>query len=90
VYVTPGDDTSFGVNAGFVRIYNAAWSGDDPGPASDFDREPAGISLSEIAEADAHNATSCRAWREQALSWREFYANLKAITDAAGSAKSQI
>jgi len=43
LFVIPGDDTAFGVNAGFVRAYNAAWSGDDPGPAVESDREPAGI-----------------------------------------------
>jgi hypothetical protein len=83
VYVTAADSAVYGVNAGFVRAYNAAWSGDDPGSAADTDREPAGIPLADIAEADAHNATSCRAWREQAIGLREFYGNLKAATDHA-------
>lgn len=81
VYVTPGDDSAFGVNAGFVRVYNGAWSGDDPGAASDSDREPAGIPISEIVETDVHNATSCRAWREQALGWRDYYQQLKSATE---------
>jgi hypothetical protein len=80
VYVTPADDDRFGVNTGFVRSYNAAWAGEPAGGAVDADREPAGIPLSEVAEADAHNATACRAWREQALGWRQFYGNLKAVT----------
>jgi hypothetical protein len=82
VYVTAVDDAVYGVNAGFVRTYNAAWSGDDPGAAAEFDREPAGISISEIAEADAFNATACRAWREQALAWRSFYGQIKSATDS--------
>jgi len=82
VYVTRDDDAVYGVNAGFVRAYNAAWSGGDPGPASDADREPAGIPLSEVAEADAHNATSCRAWREQVFGLRELYQKLKVATDS--------
>jgi hypothetical protein len=84
LYVTPSDDSAFGVNAGFVRAYNAAWSGDDPGPAAESDREPAGISLSEIAEADVHNATSCRAWREQALGWREYYKQIRSAIEKPG------
>lgn len=82
VYVTRDDDAVYGVNAGFVRAYNAAWSGDDPGPAGDADRGPAGIPLSEVAETDAHNATSCRAWREQVFGLRELYQKLKAATDS--------
>jgi hypothetical protein len=81
VFVTPSDDNAFGVNAGFVRAYNAAWSGDDPGPAAESDRESAGIPLSEVAETDVYNATACRAWREQALGWRDFYDELKRAID---------
>jgi len=81
VFVTTADDNAFGINAGFVRAYNAAWSGDDPGPAAESDREPAGIPLSEVAETDVHNATSCHAWREQALAWRDYYQRLKRETD---------
>lgn len=80
VYVTRADDERFGVNAGFVRSYNAAWAGEPAGAADDADREPAGIPLSEVAETDAFNATACRAWREQALGWREFYGALSAVT----------
>lgn len=83
VYVTAADDQRCAINAGFVRAYNAAWSGDAAGAASDADRESAGISLAEVAEADAYNATACRAWREQVIGWREFYGNLKRATDQA-------
>lgn len=80
VYVTPADDHRYGVNAGFVRHYNAVWAGAAPGPAADSDREPAGVSLSGISEVEAHNATSCRAWRELAIGLREHYEKLKAAT----------
>lgn len=83
IYVTAADNAGCSVNAGFVRAYNAAWSGDDPGPAEDADREPSGLPLAAVAEADVHNATSCRAWREQALGLREFYTRLKEATDQA-------
>jgi len=81
VFVTPGDNSTFGVNAGFMRAYNAAWSGDDPGAAAESDRESSGIPLSEVAETDLHNATACRAWREQALGWRDYYQQLRAATN---------
>ena len=68
------------------RVLDAAWSGDPAGPASDSDREPADVPLDAIAAAEVGNATSCRAWREQALGWREFYAGQQvAINGKAGA-----
>jgi hypothetical protein len=85
VYITRDDDARFGVNAGFVRNHDAAWSGELAKPGSDADREPAGIPLSVIGEVEASNATACRAWREQALGWRDFYAKQQiAINGKAG------
>ena len=69
----------FAVNAGFVRLCGAAWSGDDPGPAADSDREPAGVSLAEVAAVDADNATGYRAWRELAPGLRASYADLQRV-----------
>ena len=83
IYVTPADSAACSVNAGFVRAYNAAWTGDSAGAAEGADREPSGVSLAAVAEADAHNAASCRVWREQVLGFREFYSNLKLATDQA-------
>ena len=81
VYVTRDDDNRFGVNAGFVRSYNAAWAGEPAGPADESDRDAAGVPLSTVAEVDAHNATACRAWRELAIGLREHYQQLKAVTN---------
>jgi hypothetical protein len=81
VYITSADTDRFAVNAGFVRLYDAAWSGDAPGPAADSDREPAGISLTQITEANVSNATSCRAWRELALGLREYLVGLRLATN---------
>lgn len=78
-YVQPVDDARFAVNAGFLRIVDAAWTGSPPGPAVDSDREPAGVPLSAVAAVEAGNATSCRAWREQALGWRDFYAKQQVV-----------
>lgn len=81
IYVTAADNAGCSVNAGFVRLHDAAWSGDVAGAAADSDREPAAVSLAAVAETNAANATACRAWREQALGWREFYERLKATTN---------
>ncbi|WP_051293432.1 hypothetical protein [Pseudoduganella violaceinigra] len=78
-YVTPIDDAMYGVNAGFVLSYNAAWSGELAGPATSADRDAAGIPLAEVAEADAYNATVCHAWRELAQGLREHYQKQQAI-----------
>jgi len=73
--VPPADDAKFAVSAGFLRVLDAAWAGDTTGPAAESDHEPAGVPISEIATSEARNATSCHAWREQALRWRKFYAD---------------
>ncbi|KAG0319089.1 hypothetical protein BGZ97_002785 [Linnemannia gamsii] len=79
VYVTPEDASHFGVNIGFVRSYNAAFSGEFTGSPTEFDREPARISLTELANVHAFNASVCRQWREQALGLREFYLQLQQL-----------
>lgn len=74
-YIQPADNDRFGINAGFMRVIDAAWSGYPVGPAADSDREPAGVPLDDVARDQVANATSCRTWREQALGWREYYAS---------------
>lgn len=81
IYVTASDDAEYRVNVGFVRSYNASWAGESAGPATSADREPAGISLAEVAETDAHNATACRAWRELAIGLKEHYRQQQAILE---------
>ncbi|AMP05335.1 hypothetical protein CPter91_2994 [Collimonas pratensis] len=81
IYITQADNDRFAVNAGFVRLYDAAWSGEDPRPAADSDREPASVSLAQVVEADVFNATTCRAWREIALGLRENHELLKRVTN---------
>lgn len=75
IYITGLDDQHFSVSNGWVRLYDAAFSGDPPGAPTEFDHEPSELPISAISEVNTHNATSCRQWREQALGWREFYAN---------------
>ncbi|MGZ9027390.1 MAG: hypothetical protein ACXW2U_08970 [Telluria sp.] len=73
-FIHAPDTDRFGVNVGFVRVVDAAWSGNPAGSPEDSDRGPADIPLDDVAAVQAGNATSCHAWREQALGWREFYA----------------
>ena len=84
-YIQPADTDRFAVNAGFIRVLDAAWSGEPVGPAADSDREPAELSLDAVAGSEVANATSCLTWREQALGWREFYVRQQvAINGKAG------
>lgn len=81
VYITQADNDRFGVNVGFVRSHDAVWTGEPAGPAADADREPAAVSLADVGQAVAFNATTCLAWREQSLGLREFYRKLQAATN---------
>lgn len=84
LYVTAADSGSFRVNAGFVRLYDAGWLNETPGPTVDADREPSSIPLTAIAEIQAANASACLAWREQALGLREFYEQLRTVSQNEG------
>ncbi|MFZ3001590.1 MAG: hypothetical protein WA071_14785 [Undibacterium umbellatum] len=80
-YVTADDSAACVVNSGFVRHHDSAWSSNTAGPATIADREPSGISLTAVAETNAFNATTCLAWREQALGLRDFYKKLQTVTN---------
>lgn len=79
IFIQPVDTERFGVNVGFVRLHDAAWSGADPGPAQDADRQPAAIPLDELSRINTHNASACRVWRDQALTLRTLYEDLRQI-----------
>lgn len=81
VYVTQADNDRCTINAGFVRSHDAAWASTPAGPAAESDREPAAVSLADVGQAVAFNATACLAWREQAIGLREFYQKLQAVTN---------
>ncbi|BBE08552.1 Uncharacterized protein MCB1EB_0391 [Mycoavidus cysteinexigens] len=82
IYVTQADNNHFGVNVGFVRHYNAAFSGEPAGPTAGFDRRPASVSIAEIAETNTFNASVCWQWREQALGLKTFYRQLQQAQQA--------
>ncbi len=81
-YISPAASAACTINLGFVHVHDAAWSNTPTGAASESDGEPAGVSLTEAAETNAHNAKVCHVWREQALGWREYYDKLKALSEA--------
>lgn len=79
VYVTQADDAGCTVPLGFVREYNAAWAGSPAGSPAESDRGASGVPLSGVAEADTHNATSCRAYKAQRDGLIEFYRKQQAV-----------
>jgi hypothetical protein len=87
VLVTPADNEHYGVNAGFVRSFNAAWANEPAGPATESDHGPAAVPLADIAEAEAANAASCHVWREQTLGLRELYQRMKHVMEQGATAK---
>lgn len=73
VYVTSADDAGCIVPVGFVREHTAAWSNTPAGPAAESDRGPSGVPLSEVAAAEAANATACHTYKAQRDGVIEFY-----------------
>lgn len=78
-YVTKEDDAGCVVPVGFVRGHTAAWSGTPAGPPAESDRGPSGVPLSEVAGAEAHNATACLAYKAQRDGLIEFYKRQQAV-----------
>lgn len=76
VYVTVESDERCTVPRGFVRVHDAAASGEAPGAPARSDGEAAGVALSRVADTVAENYTECRVWREQVIGWQEFYRKL--------------
>lgn len=66
-YVTPPDDDRCTVNAGFVRLHNAAAEGRLPDPAGPADAHPAGLALSAVAGTVIDNYGRCRENTEQLI-----------------------
>lgn len=58
-YVTPESDSRCAINAGFVRLHDAAAANEVPGPARTADAAPAGIALSAVARTVAENYRRC-------------------------------
>lgn len=66
VYVSAKADAACTVNAGFVRLHDAAAKSlPAPDPSGDADAGPSGIALSTVAATAVENYTSCNANAEQ-------------------------
>ncbi|CAD0313890.1 hypothetical protein ABQZ69_19645 [Xanthomonas sp. WHRI 8391] len=66
IYVTQKADAACAIPAGFVRLHDAAATGNPAGPSTgDPDAPAAGITLSGIAGTVADNYTSCHATAAQ-------------------------
>ncbi len=78
-YVTKEDDAGCAVPVGFVRSFNAAWSGTPAGSPAESDRGASGVPLSAVAETDAANAKSCLAYKAQRDGVIEFYRQQQAV-----------
>nr|MDN0209913.1 hypothetical protein [Xanthomonas arboricola pv. corylina] len=66
IYVTQKADAACAIPAGFVRLHDAAASGNPAGPATgDPDAPAIGITLSAVAGTITDNYTSCHATAEQ-------------------------
>ena len=66
VYVSAKADAACTVNAGFVRVHDAAAKSlPAPEPAGAADEAPSGVALSAVAATAAENYTSCNANAEQ-------------------------
>ncbi|AOS18631.1 hypothetical protein BRM08_23985 [Xanthomonas oryzae pv. oryzae] len=66
IYVTQKADAACAIPAGFVRLHDAAATGNPAGPpAGDPDAPAAGITLSAVASTVVDNYTSCHATAAQ-------------------------
>lgn len=72
-------DDAGGLPAGVVWVHNQAASGAEAPLPSGVDPDtPTGIGVPELAEVVVHNYGECRAVREEAQGWRDWYVKLKA------------
>jgi hypothetical protein len=77
IYVTDADNAGCTLNIGFVREFNAGWTGTPPGPPDDADRRPAGVSLADATAASTANAAICLTYKAQRDGLIEFYRKLQ-------------
>lgn len=78
-YVTPATDRAFPLPVGFVRLHDAAATGDLPGPSRDSDATTSDVAASEAATVITDNYGTCLAIREQLNAVLD---RLEATTDA--------
>lgn len=72
-YVTKADDARCVIPWGFVRIHDAAASGDVPAPTDQPLPAASDVTLSQTAAVLAGNYGLCLEWRTEAATWRDWY-----------------
>lgn len=80
VYVPQKADAGCTINAGFVRLHDAAASNTIPGPAGDADAATSGVALSTVAGTVADNYAACHENAEQIIAWQQWARAMKAAT----------
>ncbi|KAF1043075.1 MAG: hypothetical protein GAK35_02395 [Herbaspirillum frisingense] len=84
IYVTAQDDAACSINAGFVRLWNAANAGATISPdPSGADAAPSGVSLSDTAAQHAREATYTRQLEEQVIGLQDAIQGVLAVAAAA-------
>ncbi len=80
-YVTLEADRRCIVPAGFVRLYDAAASGEGPpvpGAAGGPDDADSGLAVSDVARTDVDNLGAARQAIAEVTAWREWYPKVRA------------
>lgn len=75
-YLPPSVATLY-LPRGFVRLRNAAATGNDPGPADQRDTADSGTNLAAAGQADIADLTALRACRAQVMEWADLYASVQ-------------
>lgn len=81
VYISTETDRRFPLPVGFVRVHDAATTGESPGAPRDSDGEASAVTASAAAKTIAVNYTEYRKLVEQVEGWQEYYRDLKAATN---------
>lgn len=66
-----------GLPTGFVRLHDSAAASKAPGPASESDTSPAGVTLAQANSAIRENYTEYHICRQQVIGWNVFYSCLR-------------
>jgi hypothetical protein len=77
IYISVETDRQFPLSNGFVRVHDAAASGEAAGSAAGTDGQAATVTASFAAETIASNYTECRKLAEQVIGWQAFYQKLQ-------------
>lgn len=86
IYVTAQDDAACSINAGFVRMWNAANAGAAISPdPSGADEAPSGVSLSDTAAQHDREATYTHQLEEQLIKLQDAVSGIQAVAAAGAS-----